>query len=108
MKPRCILLLMLSTAFTGCGGDSRDITPLRLIHSPPVDRLSAQRLRELSMECQKYPRNGSMRGRYDAAYCEDAIAAWGDEPLQMVTIDHGAAGSAPDTPHSTQGDHKSP
>jgi hypothetical protein len=27
-----------------------------------------------------------MRGRYDAAYCEEAMAAWADAPLQMVTI----------------------
>jgi hypothetical protein len=43
-------------------------------------------LKTLSLECEKYPPNGSMRGRYDAAYCEEAIAAWGDSPLQMVII----------------------
>jgi len=27
-----------------------------------------------------------MRGRYDAAYCSDAMAAWADAPLQMVPV----------------------
>jgi hypothetical protein len=86
MIVRCALLLIFSAACIGCGGGSPDIAPLRLGHSPPVKRLTPQQLRDLSMECQKYPPRDSMRGRYDAAYCEDAIAAWGDEPLQIVTI----------------------
>jgi len=47
------------------------------------------------MECEKYTPDGSTRGPYDSAYCDDAIAAWGDSPLQIVTIDKGAATLAP-------------
>ena len=39
------------------------------------------------MDCEKYPRHDSARGRYDAAYCEEAIAAWSDAPLQMIPMD---------------------
>ena len=38
------------------------------------------------MECDQYPTHGTMRGRYDAAYCEEAMAAWGDSPLQLVIV----------------------
>jgi hypothetical protein len=85
MKTARPLLLVISAGL-GCGGNSADLAPIRLIHSPPVAQLNAQQLRSLSMECEKYPANGSMRGRYDAAYCEDAMAAWADAPLQMVPI----------------------
>ncbi len=86
------LLLFTGLLLTGCGGksgsggDPRELAPLRLTHNPPVARLDPQQLRSLSMECEKFPLNNSMRGRYDAAYCEEAIAAWGDAPLQMVIV----------------------
>ena len=89
------LLLIFGTAagvgaaglgLTGCSGDGNELAPIRLAHSPPVSRLDPQQLRTLAMECQQYSPNNSMRGRYDAAYCEEAIAAWGDSPLQMVII----------------------
>ena len=48
--------------------------------------MTAEQLKFLSIDCEKYPPNGSMRGRYDGRYCEDAIAAWGDSPLQMIPI----------------------
>jgi hypothetical protein len=51
--------------------------------------MTAEQLRSLSLECESYPRNDSMRGRYEAAYCEDAIAAWGDSPLQIVNMEKG-------------------
>ncbi len=71
----------------GGGGDEMAwLAPMRLLHSPPIGQLNAEQLRSLSMDCEKYPRKESMRGRYDAAYCEEAIAAWADSPLQMVTI----------------------
>jgi hypothetical protein len=70
----------------GCSGDDNELVPIRLAHSPPVARLDPQQLRSLSMECEQYSPNHSMRGRYDATYCEEAIAAWGDSPLQMVII----------------------
>ena len=58
----------------------------RLIHSPPIAKMGAEQLRSLSMECEKYVPDKSTRGPYDAAYCEDAIAAWSDSPLQMLPI----------------------
>ena len=79
-------LLLTACGSSGSGGDSRELAPLRLTHSPPVARLDPQQLRSLSMECEKFPTHNSMRGRYDSAYCEEAIAAWGDSPLQMVVI----------------------
>jgi hypothetical protein len=81
-----MLLIVAGMALAGCGGDAKDLAPIRLIHSPPVGRLTPEQLRSLSMECEKHPPNNSMRGRYDAAYCEEAIAAWGDSPLQMVIV----------------------
>jgi hypothetical protein len=104
-KAQFILLLMiLSAALTGCGRDSgqtagpgqasppgRTAVPgqaaaPRLIHSPPIAKMGTEQLRSLSMECEKYVPDKSTRGPYDAAYCEDAIAAWSDSPLQMLPI----------------------
>jgi hypothetical protein len=75
-------------ALTGCGGDrhSAELMPLRLLHAPPVGQLTTEQLRSLSMDCSQYPQKGDMRGRYDAAYCDQATAAWSDSPLQMVTL----------------------
>ena len=94
----CLLLIVVTTAVTACGGDSGQPRPApasRLIHSPPIGQLAPQQLRALSMECEKYTPEGSTRGPYDAAYCEAAVAAWGDSPLQIVTIDHSAAPGGP-------------
>ena len=94
MNPMCFLLIVVSTAVTACGGDSaqpRQPPASRLIHSPAVGQLTPQQLRALSMDCEKYTPDGSTRGPYDAAYCEAAVAAWGDSPLQIVTIDQSAA-----------------
>jgi hypothetical protein len=77
-------LVAIGTLLLGCGG--ADLGPVRLRHSPPVERLAPQELRALSMECEKYPPKQAFRGRYEAAYCEAAIAAWGDSPLQLVVI----------------------
>jgi len=83
-------LLALGTALAGCGGDSGQPPPAppasRFIHTPPISRLTPEQLRALSMDCEKYSPEGVSRGPYDTAYCENAIAAWGDSPLQMVTI----------------------
>ncbi len=97
-KALCILLIVFSAASSGCGRDSGQ-TALpgqasapgqaaapRLIHSPPIAKMGAEQLRSLSMECEKYVPDKSTRGPYDAAYCEDAIAAWSDSPLQMLPI----------------------
>jgi hypothetical protein len=85
-------LALISGALCGCG-KAPDLAPLRLRHSPPIERLAAPQLRALSIECEQYPIHGPMRGRYDSAYCEAAIAAWGDSPLQWVII---PAAPAPD------------
>jgi hypothetical protein len=89
---------MVVAALTGCGRDSgQSAAPKqpaapgqaavpRLIHSPPIAQLSPQQLRSLSMECEKYSPDKSARGPYEAAYCEDAIAAWADSPLQIVPV----------------------
>jgi hypothetical protein len=92
MKRTGLPLLALSAALHGCGGDSgqphRPIEPpaSRFIHDPAISRLNPEQLRALSMECEKYSPDGTSRGPYDITYCENAIAAWGDSPLQMVTI----------------------
>jgi len=75
MKTARPLLILLCATCPGCGGDSADLAPARLIHAPPVGQLNPQQLRSLSMECEKY-----------AAYCDEAMAAWSDSPLQMVPI----------------------
>ena len=94
-KAACILLIVFSAALTGCGRDSgRSAAPKppklihdpKLIHGPPIRQLAAEQLRSLSMECEKYVPDKSARGPYDAEYCEDAIAAWSDSPLQMVPM----------------------
>ena len=91
LTPTCTLLMAV-TLLAGCGRDSgRSAVPKqpvvpRLIHSPPISQLAPPQLRALSMECEKYLPDKSARGPYDAAYCEDAIAAWADSPLQMVPI----------------------
>ncbi len=91
-------MVLLVTALAGCGGDSgKAHQPLQtavpaqapapgLIRSPPIARLAAEQLRSLSMDCQKYSPDKSSRGPYDAAYCEEAIAAWSDSPLQMLPL----------------------
>ena len=87
-----MLLIALGAALTGCGRDTgqssvpKQPAVLKLIHSPPITQLAAPQLRSLSMECEKYVPDKSTRGPYDAAYCEDAIAAWSDSPLQIVPI----------------------
>jgi hypothetical protein len=86
MKPAGLLLIVCGAAAAGCGRDAADIAPVRLRHDPPIARLTAEQLRSLSMECERYAPKDSMRGRYDAKYCDDAMAAWGDSPLQMVTL----------------------
>jgi hypothetical protein len=80
-----VSLVAIGALLSACGGGA-DLAPVRLLHSPPLDKLAPPQLRALSMDCEKYPARQSFRGRYDAAYCEAAIAAWGDSPLQMVVL----------------------
>jgi hypothetical protein len=106
-KAACTLLILFSAALTGCGRgsggsaapqDPRPHDP-QLIHAPPITQLAAEQLRSLSMECEKYVPENSARGPYDAKYCEDAIAAWSDSPLQIVVIKRGeAVGDSPPSP----------
>jgi len=85
-KSLCLALIVCATSATGCGGDAADLAPVRLRHEPPIGQMTPEQLRALSIDCEKYPPKDSMRGRYDGRYCEDAIAAWGDSPLQMITL----------------------
>jgi hypothetical protein len=89
-------LLVVGALASGCGGGSAQPAAPTLVHSPPVKQLTAQQLRALSMECEKYSPTKTTRGPYDAAYCEEAMAAWGDWPLQIVTVD--ADGAQPAKP----------
>jgi hypothetical protein len=60
------------------------------IHTPPIKQLDLKQLKALSMECAKYLPGQFARGPYDTAYCQAAIDAWGDAPLQMVRIPPGS------------------
>jgi hypothetical protein len=57
-----------------------------LIHSPPIKELNLKQLKALSLECEKYLPGQFARGPYEAAYCQSAIDAWGDSPLELVRI----------------------
>jgi hypothetical protein len=110
-KPTWILW-MAFTVLAGCGGDAgqsaapkQTAAPGRpagpeLIHSPPITQLVPEQLRALSMECEKYSPDKSARGPYEAAYCEDAIAAWADSPLQMIPVPVNKDDSARQSPAS--------
>jgi len=118
VKSACLLMVMFGAALTGCGREpgraevpgspaapSSTAAPSpppgpTLIHSPPIAQLPAAQLRSLSMECEKYVPDKSARGPYDAAYCEEAIAAWSDSPLQIVPI--------PPNPDSPKSDSPKP
>jgi hypothetical protein len=113
LRPTCILLMMLA-ALAGCGRDAgqsaqpkqlaapaQPAAP-RLIHSPPISQLVPEQLRALSMECEKYAPEKSARGPYEAAYCEEAIAAWSDSPLQMIPIPMDKDGATRTSPASSQ------
>lgn len=57
-----------------------------LIRTPPIKQLDLKQLKALSIECERYFPGQFARGPYDAAYCQAAIDAWGDAPLQMLRI----------------------
>jgi hypothetical protein len=116
-RPTCLSLMMLA-ALAGCGRDAgQSVQPKqpaaapgqaavpaapRLIHSPPIRQLVPEQLRALSMECEKYAPEKSARGPYEAAYCEEAIAAWSDSPLQMIPIPMDKDGATRTSPASPQ------
>jgi hypothetical protein len=58
----------------------------QLINSPPIAKLNPEQLHGLANRCEYYAPVGSARGPYDAKYCEDAIAAWSDSPIQMLVL----------------------
>ena len=60
--------------------------PSRLIDTPPIAKLTPDQLHGLAARCGRYPPEGPARGPYDAEYCEAAIAAWSDSPIQMLRL----------------------
>jgi len=89
----------LASLLFGCGGSSKPppIEP-KGIHKPPLAQLTSPQLRALSMQCEQYTPDQSMRGPYDADYCEKAIAAWSDAPLQMIQIEKPGAAAPASSP----------
>jgi hypothetical protein len=81
-----LLALLAAASLAACKPSGEyDKTP-ELIHTPHLRELNPKQLRALSMECEKYLPGRIARGPYDAAYCEAAIAAWSDSPIQMIQI----------------------
>jgi hypothetical protein len=58
----------------------------RLIDTPPISKLTPDQLHGLATRCGRYTADGAARGPYDARYCEAAIAAWSDSPIQMLRL----------------------
>ncbi len=91
---RLVCLLIVGALLTSCArtapSHARSDEPT-LIHTPPIKQLNVKQLKALSMECEKYLPGQFARGPYDAVYCQGAIDAWGDAPLQMVRIPAGPA-----------------
>ena len=90
MRPHKLYALWLAGMLAAC---SRAPAPHAdeptHIHTPPIKQLDLKQLKALSMECEKYLPGQFARGPYDAAYCQAAIDAWGEAPLQMVRIPQG-------------------
>jgi hypothetical protein len=100
MKPGgavCVTVCVLVSALVSACGNTAPpaVQPAasKLIHSPPVAKLNDQQLRAVSMDCEKYVPDKTSRGPYDAAYCEAAMAAWADAPIQMLPFSKDAAES---------------
>jgi hypothetical protein len=101
VRARALVGVLVGVAVAACGGTAPPaIQPAasNLIHSPPVSKLSDQQLRALSMDCEKYVPENTTRGPYDAAYCEAAMAAWADAPIQMLPFEKNAAPSPSSAP----------
>ena len=80
-------LAALVLGAAACGGAAKPpAVESPFIHSPPVGTLSRERLRALSMDCERYVPTDTQRGPYDAAYCRAAIDAWADAPLESVGV----------------------
>jgi hypothetical protein len=96
-----VLSAVLIAAVNACGRTAPPaVQPAasKFIHSPPVAKLNDQQLRALSMDCEKYVPDKTTRGPYDAAYCEAAMAAWADAPIQMLPFGKDASVSPPSAP----------
>jgi hypothetical protein len=112
MKSAAFLLIACGAISGGCSRDSAPTAPpttappttaqppgaSNLIRTPPIKLLTDQQLRALSMRCEKYVPENSARGPYDAPYCEAAMAAWSDAPLQMVPIEKDGSPQPTPTP----------
>jgi hypothetical protein len=89
IKPLMLCVLSLPGILAACSRapapQARADEPA-LIHTPPIRQLDLKALKALSIECEKYPPGQFARGPYDAAYCQAAIDAWGDAPLQMLRL----------------------
>jgi hypothetical protein len=85
-SPLCVLSLV--GVLAACSPPPAPVarTEPTLIHTPPIKQLDLKQLKNLSIECEKYLPGQFARGPYEAAYCQAAIDAWGDAPLQMVRI----------------------
>ena len=87
-------LLLLGVA--ACG-QSRSPAPRsatsRLIDTPSIAKLTPDQLHGLATRCGRYQPDGSARGPYDAKYCDAAIAAWSDSPIQMLRLSDQPAGT---------------
>jgi hypothetical protein len=107
MNAAAFLLIACGAISGGCSRDSAPTAPTappttaqppgasNLIRTPPIKLLNDQQLRALSQRCEKYVPEKSARGPYDAGYCEAAMAAWSDAPLQMLPIEKVSPQSTP-------------
>jgi hypothetical protein len=92
-KPQGVLIGLL-LYMAACGqAPAPPAATSRLINTPPIAKLTPAQLHGLATRCGRYPSEGPARGPYDARYCEAAIAAWSDSPIQMLPLpDQRAAG----------------
>ncbi len=86
LMPLALLLAHHLPHAAGCGGDTADLAPIRLSHSPPVGQLNAAAT-ESAVDGM---REVSAAVRCAAAtmprIAATAMAAWADAPLQMVPV----------------------
>jgi hypothetical protein len=78
--------LALLSGLAGCERAPPPSAKSRLINTPPIAKLNPAQLHGLANRCERYTPDGSARGPYEAKYCEDAIAAWSDSPIQMLSL----------------------
>jgi hypothetical protein len=82
----CVFSLLV-LGLAGCGqAPAPPAAKSRLINAPPIAKLTPNQLHGLATRCDRYPPDGPARGPYDAKYCEAAISAWSDSPIQMLRL----------------------